>query len=82
VDRLGGLDTAIELVKEKAKIPAAEKVGIQLYPGKRSVFDILMRKPQEDMVEVKVRQVMGRVPFQAWMHGGYLRILPFAVDFR
>lgn len=82
VDRLGGLDTAIELVKEKAKIPAAEKVGIQLYPGKRSIFDILMRKPQEDMVEVKVREVMGRVPYQAWIHGGYLRILPFAVDFR
>jgi protease-4 len=82
VDRLGGLDTALELVKEKARIPASEKVGIQLYPGKRSIFDILMRKSQEDMVEVKVRQVMGRVPFHAWMRGGYLRILPLAVDFR
>ena len=29
-----------------------------------------------------MRQVMGRVPFQAWMHGGYLRVMPFASEVR
>jgi len=82
VDRIGGLDAALELVKQKAKIPAGEKVAIQLFPGKRSILDILMKKQQEDMVEVKVRQVMGRVPFHAWMQGGYLRILPLAFNVR
>jgi len=82
VDHVGGLDTALELVKQKAKIPAGEKVGIQMYPGKRSVLDLLMKKQQEDMVEVKMRQVMGRMPFHAWMQGGYLRILPFTLSLR
>ena len=82
VDHVGGLDTALELVKQKAKIPAGEKVGIQMYPGKRSVLDLLMKKQQEDMVEVKMRQVMGRMPFHAWMQGGYLRILPFMLSLR
>jgi hypothetical protein len=69
-------------VKQKAKIPAGEKVGIQLYPGKRSILDMVLRKPQEDMVEVKMRQVMGRVPFHAWMNGGYLRVVPFALEMK
>jgi protease-4 len=82
VDHVGGLDTAVELVKQRAKIPAGEKVGIQLYPGKRSLLDLLMKKPQEDMVEVKMRQIAGRIPFHAWMRGGYLRILPFTLSLR
>jgi len=82
VDEVGGLDTAVELLKQKMKIAASERVGIQMYPAKRSLIDILMRKSQEDMLEVKVRQVMGRVPFQAWMRGGYLRLMPFALEVR
>jgi len=82
VDQIGGLDRALELVKQKAKIPAGEKVGILMYPGKRSILDLVMKKSQEDVVEVKMRQVMGRVPFHAWMKGGYLRILPFVFEMR
>lgn len=82
VDRVGGLDAALALVKEKAKIPAADKVGILLYPAKRSLLEMLTQRKQEDMIEMKVREVMGNVPFHAWIHGGYLRILPLAVDFK
>ncbi len=82
VDRVGGLDTALELVREKAKIPAGEKVGILLYPAKRSLFEMLAQRKQEDVIQMKAREVMGRVPFHAWLHGGYLRILPLAVEFR
>jgi protease-4 len=77
VDEIGGLDRAVELVKQKAKIPANERVNISPYPGRRSLLDILMKKSQEDMIEVKVREVAGRMPFRAWLHGGYLRIMPF-----
>jgi protease-4 len=82
VDQVGGLDTAIELVKQKAKLPAGERPGILLYPAKRSILDILMRRSQEDAVEIKLRQILGKVPFHAWMRGGYLRILPLAFDIR
>ena len=82
VDAVGGLDTAIDMVKKKANIPAGERVSIAIYPGRRSFLDIFMRKSQEDMLEAKLAQVFGRIPFHAWMRGGYLRIMPYSVDVR
>jgi hypothetical protein len=34
------------------------------------------------MLEVKVAQVLGRMPFHAWLHGGYLRMMPYWFDLR
>ena len=82
VDAVGGLDTAIDMVKKKANIPAGERVSIAVYPGRHSFLDILMRKSQDDMLEAKLAQVFGPMPFHAWMKGGYLRILPYRVDVR
>jgi protease-4 len=83
VDEIGGLDRAVELIKVKAKIPASERVSISVYPGRRSLWDLLVKKSsQDDAIEAKVRAVVGRVPYRAWMQGGYLRILPFAIDIR
>jgi protease-4 len=76
VDQLGGLDTAVEALRKKANIPAGEQVSISIYPARRSILDILMRRSQEDMLEAKLTQVFGRVPFRAWMKGGYLSIMP------
>ena len=82
VDEIGGLDKAIELVKQKAKIPATERVSLMVYPGRRNILDILMKKSQEDMMEVKLRQVLGRMPFRAWLGGGFLRMMPYWVEVR
>jgi len=79
VDELGGLDTAINLVKAKAKIPAAEQVNVVIYPGRRSILDLLMHHAPEDALETKLAQVFGPVPFHAWMKGGMLRVMPFWV---
>ena len=40
VDALGGLDTAVALAKERAKIPANEDVQLVVYPERRSLFDV------------------------------------------
>ena len=80
VDELGGLDRAVEIVKQKAKIPATERVSISIYPGRRSLLDLLMKKSQEDMLESKVAQVLGHVPFRAWLHGGFLRAMTYWVE--
>ena len=82
VDELGGLDTAIELVKKKAHIPAAEKVSLVMYPPRRSLLDIVMRRPQEDLLESKLAQAFGNMPFHAWMKGGFLRMMPYWVEVR
>jgi protease-4 len=83
VDEIGGLDRAVELLKAKAKIPAGERVSITMYPGRRSFFDVLMKKgSQDEAMEAKIRAVVGHVPYRAWMQGGYLRILPVMVEVR
>jgi protease-4 len=41
VDRLGGLDTAIDVAKTRAKIPAEDAVEIVVYPAPRSLFEAL-----------------------------------------
>jgi protease-4 len=40
VDELGGLDRAIVLAKEHAKLDAAKPVTLVIYPQKRSVFEL------------------------------------------
>jgi protease-4 len=82
VDELGGLDTAIELVKKKAHIPAGEKVSLVMYPPRRSLLDIVLHRPQDDMLESKLEQAFGRMPFHAWMKGGFLRLMPYWVEVR
>ncbi|MCU1232295.1 MAG: signal peptide peptidase SppA, type [Candidatus Solibacter sp.] len=82
VDETGGLDKAIELVKQKANIAASERVNLMVYPGRRNFLDILMKKSQEDMMEAKLSQVLGHVPFHAWLRGGFLRIMPYWVEVR
>jgi protease-4 len=82
VDEIGGLDKAIEMVKQKARIPAGERVSLTIYPGRRSLLDLVLKKSQEDMMEAKLAQVLGRMPFHAWLRGGYLRMMPFWVVVR
>jgi protease-4 len=82
VDEVGGLDTAVDLAKKKANIPASERITLVSYPGRRNFLDILMRKSQDDALESRLAQVFGRMPFRAWLKGGYLRIMPYWVDVR
>jgi protease-4 len=41
VDALGGLDTAVAIAKEKAKIPVDEDVELVVYTGQRSLYEAL-----------------------------------------
>jgi protease IV len=76
VDELGGLSTAIELVKKRANIPASEYVSLIVYPPRRTIFDLLTRKSQEEILESRLAKIFGSMPFHAWMRGGLLRIMP------
>jgi protease IV len=77
VDELGGLDSAVALLKKQAKIPETETVTIVTYPARRSLWDMVLHRPRpDDLLESRLSPIFGRVPFRAWMKGGYLRILP------
>jgi protease IV len=80
VDELGGFDRAIELLKAKANIPAGEQVRIVTLPPRRNLIETLMRRQQQDAVELRIAQILGRVPFRAWMKAGFLRMMPYWVE--
>lgn len=82
VDDLGGLDTAIDLVKKQAKIPASERVNLVLFPGRRSLFDLLFRRQQPDVLESKLAALAPGLPIHAWMRGGLLRVMPYWIAVR
>jgi protease-4 len=83
VDALGGLDTALALLKGKAKIPDADNVSVVMYPARRSLFDLLFqRSAEESAVNTQLRRVFGRVPYHAWMRGGMLRVMPIWLEVR
>jgi ClpP class serine protease len=41
VDEIGGLDRAIQIAKEKAKLPANQVVDLMVYPLKKSFWELL-----------------------------------------
>jgi len=82
VDELGGLDTAIEMVKKRAGIAAGENVNMVLYPAPRSLFDVLFRKSQPDLLQSKLAAVFHGMPFHAWLRGGMLRMMPYWITVR
>ena len=41
VDELGGLDRAIALAKQRAKIPQDSEVELVVYPPKKSIYDVI-----------------------------------------
>ena len=81
VDDLGGLDRAIELVKQKAHIGAAERVTLVPYPGKRSVLDLLFSRSEETSeAELKIKKLLGQVPIEALARGGFLKLMPYSIQ--
>lgn len=85
VDELGGLDKAVEMIRKKANIPADQKVVLVPYPPKRSLFDVLMSKPDEaSMVEAQASRWLTRIPGAEWVHaamrGGVMMLMPYHIS--
>jgi len=82
VDELGGLDRALDLVKEKAKIPKSERVMLVTYPPKRSIFDLLFGQPPEEALESRLGGVLKLSQLRLWARGGMMRLMPYTIDVR
>ena len=79
VDDLGGLDRAVEIVKQRAKIAASEKVTLVAYPPKRSLWDLLFNRSNESDVEAQLQKLMGKMPVRLLARGGVMRLMPFTL---
>jgi len=83
VDELGGLDRAVELIKEKAKIPASEKVALVTYPPQRTVWDIVFNRDDADLETLVARQakaLVGKLPVRSLIHGGIMELMPYSIE--
>jgi protease-4 len=50
VDRLGGLDEAIALAKEKARIPRSQSVSLVVLPEPKGFLEMLVQRQEDDAV--------------------------------
>jgi protease-4 len=81
VDDLGGLDKAVELVKEKAKIGPAEKVTLVAYPQRKTLLELLLQKSSSDTeIEEKLQALVGNLPIRSLAHGGILELMPYTIE--
>ena len=87
VDRFGGLEQAISLAKEMAKICSSERVSIMLYPNPPGLSRLLGRIRKftgGDPLAAKVGDVLlnWASPLAVFKQGEPLALLPFWVDIR
>lgn len=83
VDELGGIDRAIELVKQKAQIPPGEKITLVMYPPKRNILDLMLNRSDETtQIDISVRQLLGDFPVRTWMQGGIMKVMPYTITVR
>ncbi|HVN05017.1 MAG TPA: signal peptide peptidase SppA [Bryobacteraceae bacterium] len=79
VDELGGIDRALELVKQKAHIPAAENVTIVMYPARRTIFDLLFGRSSESVLDARLRRLAEEWNPELWAQGRLLRLMPYTI---
>jgi len=87
VDNLGGLDRAVELIKQKAKLPASEKISLVTYPPRRTLWELLLTRSDdtaqlESLVQAKTRMLVGNLPIRSLTQGGILRLMPYTIQVR
>ncbi len=83
VDQLGGIDKAIEVVKQKAGIAKDTKVTLVAYPPKRSILDVMFSPPSVDVLsemDPRIGEIARKVRMRAWMKGGMLSLAPFTLE--
>lgn len=94
IDEIGGLDRAVELVKQRAKIGASDKVMLVSFPARRTLLDLLWNRQNDSDVEsrllesqlfegktidTQIRALVGKLPIRALAHGGVMRLMPFTL---
>ena len=87
VDALGGLDKAVSIAKERAKIPAGEQVDLVVYPPRRSLYDLFMtslsgmdeQAQLAALLGIRDRRAVGTLtaPIRLFRPGEPLALMPF-----
>ncbi len=81
VDQLGGLDRAIEVLKQQAHMSPSDRVTLVPYPGRRNVFDLLYSRADPTAeIRIRMEKILGKLPLQALSERGFLKVMPFSIS--
>lgn len=93
VDEIGGIDRAIELVKQKARLTVTDKITLVPYPPRRNLLQVLLDRDSasvslESFVESrwmearlgpKVKELLSELPIRSLSEGGILGLMPYRI---
>ncbi len=81
VDDLGGIDSAIAILKQRAKLTG--EISLIAYPARRSLLELLTSSPVDQMADAaaenKLRKTLGFLPSPSLMRGGILQLMPYQI---
>src|ERR1700678_2289855 len=81
VDQLGGLDRAVEVLKQQAHMAASDRVTLVPYPGRRSVLDLVFSRADPTAeVQLRLEKILGRLPLQQLSQHGFLKMMPYSIN--
>jgi protease-4 len=78
VDKLGGIEEAIALAKEKAGIPPQEPVHIVMYPKPKTILQAFLEEKTDSLIRARERS---EVPPELWqLYQDYERVRPLVSE--
>jgi protease-4 len=81
IDQLGGLDRAIEVLKQQAHMSPSDRVTLVPYPGRRSVLDLLFSRADPTAeVQTRLEKILGKLPLQELSQRGFLKLMPYSIS--
>jgi protease-4 len=89
VDEIGGLERAVAMAKERAGIPESRKVVLEVYPRKKSYFDMLlgqMVRSEPDLgagVGFDPKRLLAQSPvLNMLLEGRPLALMPYSIELK
>jgi protease IV len=83
VDQLGGLDRAVEVLKQQAHMSPSDRVTLVPYPGRRSVLDLVFSRTDPTAeVQMRMEKILGKFPLQMLSQRGFLKVMPYSISVR
>ncbi len=83
IDAAGGIDAAVELLRQKAGIKEDEMVRLVVFPSPKSWFDVWFRPAPSDESawDAESALLARKLPagLAPWLAGGFLRVLPYQI---
>src|ERR1051326_7200475 len=80
VDEIGGLDRAVEMIKQRANIAVSEQVTLVTYPPRRTLLELLMKSSGDNAeLDSAIHAVAGNLPWKSLARGGVQRLMPYSL---